>query len=204
MQVSTDLQASEVGEPIMLSLKLTGEGNFERIRGPELNDDSDWKIYAPEGQAWIRKPNRSAKRFDYVMIPKRVGTLKTPEVKFSFFDPANKEYIEYSPADPDPSLAQGAQQPVPPPRPSRQDGGASPPEELIARAHPRRGPPHTGIPRAGRTQNYVARTPSTVRHSSIHQCRPRGIECAYLSGEQTSRKLRTDPDYALQQASAGN
>lgn len=96
MEVSTDLQKSEVGEPIMLSLKITGQGNFERIRGPELPSDSTWKIYSPEGQLETDpesgKPH--SKRFDYVMIPKQPGTLQTPEIRFSFFDPQTKAYTE--------------------------------------------------------------------------------------------------------------
>lgn len=96
MEVSTDLQECEVGEPIMLSLKLTGRGNFGRIQGPELPSDSTWKIYNPEGQMehdpTTGKP--VSKRFDYVMIPKKPGILETPEIRFSFFDPVSKEYSE--------------------------------------------------------------------------------------------------------------
>lgn len=96
MDVSTDLKASEVGEPIMLSVKLTGEGNFDRIQAPVLTENGNWKHYSPETQQEV-DPNTqriTSKRFDYVITPQRAGTLATPEVRFSFFDSETQRYTE--------------------------------------------------------------------------------------------------------------
>ena len=66
MNVTTDVQESEVGEPIMLSVKLSGKGNFSRIQAPKLAPDSNWKVYEPEGQ--IEQPDQPngvvSKRYD--------------------------------------------------------------------------------------------------------------------------------------------
>lgn len=95
MEVFTDLQETQTGEPIMYSIRLAGVGNFERIQAPELTDSPDWKIYSP--QAVMEESNGSAstttKRFDYVMTPMRAGQLKTPAIQFSYYDPKSATYV---------------------------------------------------------------------------------------------------------------
>ncbi|MFQ3223881.1 MAG: hypothetical protein ACI8Z5_000120 [Lentimonas sp.] len=98
MVVSADTDATRVEEPIMLSLKLSGRGNFDRIKGPEMPQTRDWRNYQPEAafEPNDSQPLKGVKRFDYVFIPEKVGTLKLPEVRFSFFDPKVGKYIELS------------------------------------------------------------------------------------------------------------
>ncbi|HAV13287.1 MAG TPA: hypothetical protein DCX06_07345 [Opitutae bacterium] len=98
IQVSTDAENSRAGEPIMLSLIVTGTGNFDRISGPELPESTDWRNYDPESSVEIDEalPLKGVKRFDYVFIPQRAGKLTLPEVNFSFFDPADEAYVELS------------------------------------------------------------------------------------------------------------
>jgi len=96
MSVSADTENTRVDEPIMLSLKLTGSGNFDRIKGPEMPKTRGWRNYKPESnfEASTSSPLKGVKRFDYVFIPEKAGTLKLPEVRFSFFDPKVGKYIE--------------------------------------------------------------------------------------------------------------
>lgn len=98
MEVTTDSTSTRVDEPIMLSLKLSGRGNFDRIKGPEMPDTRGWRNYKPESsyEANDSNPLKGVKRFDYVFIPEKAGSLKLPEVKFSFFDPKTEEYVELS------------------------------------------------------------------------------------------------------------
>ncbi len=96
MQVYADAESTTQGEPIMLSVKITGRGNFDRINGPEMPKSSDWRSYSPEShmEPDASDPLRGIKRFDYVFIPQTSGALMLPEVKFSYFDPETKEYVE--------------------------------------------------------------------------------------------------------------
>lgn len=96
MEVTTDSDTTRVDEPIMLSLKLIGRGNFDRIKGPELPKVRGWRNYEPEStfEGDDSQPLKGVKRFDYVFIPEKAGTLKLPEVSFSFFDPKVEKYIE--------------------------------------------------------------------------------------------------------------
>lgn len=96
MAVTVDNQSTRVGEPIMLSLKLSGQGNFDRIQGLKLPKTENWRNYPPESvfEPDESQPLKGAKRFDYVFIPEKPGTLEIPEISFSFFDPKVEKYIE--------------------------------------------------------------------------------------------------------------
>tara|TARA_B110000285_G_C14994903_1_gene548281 strand:- start:10 stop:1089 length:1080 start_codon:yes stop_codon:yes gene_type:complete len=98
MQVSADSDSTRVEEPIMLSLKLSGSGNFDRIKGPEMPKTRGWRSYNPEStfEPNDSQPLKGMKRFDYVFIPETAGSRKLPEVTFSYFDPNTEKYVELS------------------------------------------------------------------------------------------------------------
>ncbi|MGB0257136.1 MAG: BatD family protein [Coraliomargarita sp.] len=198
MEVSTDLDQTKTGEPIMLSLKLTGEGNFDRIQGPKLESSNDWKVYAPESQMEDSE-QQDSKRFDYVMIPKRVGALKTPEVKFAFFDPEKSEYIEYTSPSLDIKVELGRQQYQAPVTEAGNDSSvtaevldqnlsrALTPEETLLTLDYRPKPA-----RAINTENPFTSTSFVLLNAA-------GLIALSALGYRArqARRLRTDPDYAL-------
>ena len=95
-EVSADAKSTRVGEPIMLSLKISGEGNFDRIQPPEIPEANGWRSYPPESAFEAQDGNelKGKKRFDYIFVPEKAGTLELPETSFSFFDPDVEEYVE--------------------------------------------------------------------------------------------------------------
>ncbi len=99
MEVYTDRESTQAGEPIMLSIEISGKGNFDRINGPTIPKADDWRSYDPESKFQPRSANNvlhGTKRFDYVMIPNKAGKLQIPEVEFAYFDPKAKHYITLS------------------------------------------------------------------------------------------------------------
>jgi hypothetical protein len=127
MQVYTDRNQTQVGEPIMLSVEISGSGNFDRINGPTISETADWRSYEPESNFQSRSAGSAllgTKRFDYVMIPKQAGILEIPEIRFAYFEPVAERYtqlssptieIEVSPSDrPAAPSAQGTQTAPPP------------------------------------------------------------------------------------------
>lgn len=82
----------------MLSLKISGSGNFDRIKGPEMPKTRGWRNYKPEStfEPNDSQPLKGMKRFDYVFIPETAGSRKLPEVTFSYFDPNIEKYVELS------------------------------------------------------------------------------------------------------------
>ncbi|MEM1223154.1 MAG: BatD family protein [Verrucomicrobiota bacterium] len=96
IEVFSDQEEAQEGEPIMLSLTVRGTGNFERIGGPEFPTLEEWRNYSPET---VFEPNEDiplsgSKRFDYIFIPQESGSLKLPEVSFAYFDPEFEKYVE--------------------------------------------------------------------------------------------------------------
>ena len=96
LRVYSDLKSTKLGEPIMLSVEITGSGNFDRIQGPLMPEMSQWQSYEPES-SFLAKDSLSlsgTKRFDYVFIPLQSGPLNLPEVVFSFLNPQKGDYVE--------------------------------------------------------------------------------------------------------------
>ena len=97
MDISTDRQATDQGEPIMLSVEISGQGNFDRVNGPSITESPEWRNYEPESKFTPGTGDshlRGRKRFDYVMIPDATGDLPLPAIVFAYFDPKTKEYVE--------------------------------------------------------------------------------------------------------------
>ena len=97
LKADTDRKETVQGEPIMLSIEISGEGNFDRISGPSIAKSDHWRSYDPESKFTPRSKNDSlqgTKRFDYVMIPEKAGSLGLPEATFSYFDTVAKRYVE--------------------------------------------------------------------------------------------------------------
>lgn len=96
LQVYSDLQSIKVDEPIMLSVEISGRGNFERIQEPPIEKTSEWRSYSPEVtfQSNNELSLEGTKRFDYIFIPRQSGQLQLPTISFSFLDPQTGEYTE--------------------------------------------------------------------------------------------------------------
>lgn len=99
MQVYTDRNQTKEGEPIMLSVEISGSGNFDRINGPTIPETAQWRSYEPESNFQSRSGGSAllgTKRFDYVMIPKQAGILEIPEIRFAYFEPETQRYTQLS------------------------------------------------------------------------------------------------------------
>ncbi|MEY3001593.1 MAG: hypothetical protein RL648_1807 [Verrucomicrobiota bacterium] len=100
----------KVGQPLTLTLRLSGKGNFDRISAPALPESPDWRLYPPNASF---TPGTSTiegtKAFEYILIPQSTQPTTLPEIAFSYFDPVRQAYqqlpleplaIEILPADP--------------------------------------------------------------------------------------------------------
>lgn len=98
METNADSDTAEVGEPVMLSIKVHGEGNFSRIKQPALPETENWRKYSPEitFEPEDELEYRGTKRFDFLFVPQEAGKQKLPEVRFAFFDPDDEAYVELS------------------------------------------------------------------------------------------------------------
>ena len=86
--------SAAVGDPLTLSLRVSGVGNFDRVSVPMLSDVEHWKSYAPTVRF---KPEddigyRGEKTFEQPIIATQAGPQVLPAMTFSWFDPDTRHY----------------------------------------------------------------------------------------------------------------
>jgi len=117
-EVNSDLSTTKAsaGDPITLRLKVTGDGNFDRVETPMLKDVDDWKTYQPTAKfAPADIAGFSGEKvFEQAIIPMNVGKQTVPELAFSYFNPETRRFetkrtstftVDVSAASSDGSLA---------------------------------------------------------------------------------------------------
>jgi hypothetical protein len=82
------------GDPLTLTLKVTGRGNFDRVAAPVLTDENGWRAYPPSGsfKADDNVGISGTKTFEMAVIPEEPATV-SPPVEFSYFDPLGGKYV---------------------------------------------------------------------------------------------------------------
>ncbi|GAA5484607.1 BatD family protein [Haloferula sargassicola] len=92
--LSVTAQETEVreGDPVTLSLTVSGSGNLDTLEPPELIDDEGWKSYPPSR---IESPERREMSgitvFRQFLRPERLAE-EVPPFRFVYFDPEAEEY----------------------------------------------------------------------------------------------------------------
>jgi hypothetical protein len=85
------------GDPISVTLTVSGKGNFSRIMPPEVDLGPGWKSYPPKSNfvAESSDPlNLSGKKtFEYIFIPIDESITEIPSIPFSYFDPITEKYF---------------------------------------------------------------------------------------------------------------
>lgn len=83
MEVDVNPVEVNAGDPVTLTLRITGRGNFETISMPPLNLGKDFRRYDPK----LMASGRDFKVFEQVFIPRSDTIQELPPVTFSYFDP---------------------------------------------------------------------------------------------------------------------
>jgi len=84
----------EAGDPLTLTVKITGRGDFDRVTMPLIPDPDGWKTYPPSGkfEADDDVGISGAKTFQMAVIPESKKT-QSPSLAWSYFDPIKEQYI---------------------------------------------------------------------------------------------------------------
>jgi len=83
----------KAGEPVVLTLQMEGEGNFDRIEMPPLLQPEGWRLYPPE-ISFAKSDEtgfRGVKTFRVALVPEKAHT-QTPQFEFASFDPETGSY----------------------------------------------------------------------------------------------------------------
>ncbi len=121
LKVTANRQDLEVGEPLKLSIEISGSGNFDRVEAPSFADNPDWKTYTPTSSFTSQGNSYTGtKVFDQAIVAKNDAVYEIPPLSFSYFDPMKQDYITVSSGPIPVKLAKSTIAPTPqsPPPPS--------------------------------------------------------------------------------------
>ncbi len=77
----------KVGDPVTLTMRIKGDGNFSTVMCPEIDVGDKFKVYQPQVS---QEPG--AKIFEQILLPTEETVKEIPPVSFSFFDPKLERY----------------------------------------------------------------------------------------------------------------
>jgi hypothetical protein len=94
LSVQAQPNAVEVGDPITLTMTISGKGNFDRVDAPLLSEDPKWKTYPPSIE-FKQEDNatQGRKKFEQAMVVKDDSVTEIPAISFTFFDPTAEKYV---------------------------------------------------------------------------------------------------------------
>jgi hypothetical protein len=84
----------EAGDPITVTAKISGQGNFDKVTAPQVTDPDGWRIYPPSGK--FEQDDdigiSGAKTFEMAAIP-QTKKAASPAMEWSYFDPIKEQYV---------------------------------------------------------------------------------------------------------------
>ncbi len=84
-----------VGEPVRLTVTVRGQGNLGRLLRPAPKPTREWQVFAETSGAPLAEVRaRGFVTFSYSLIPLTEAVRGTPELPFSYFDPARAAYVD--------------------------------------------------------------------------------------------------------------
>ncbi len=94
-QVSVSPGIVQQGEPVTVTMKVIGTGNFNEIQLPDFPEPPHFKGYAPEIRTDTSLSGNlviGEKIFEKILVGRQEGAFEIPPIAFSFFDPQEGEY----------------------------------------------------------------------------------------------------------------
>lgn len=102
-QYTADFRVDErtitLGQPVRLTIEVSGTGNMEQLPAPKLPDLSGWRVYpgpVRSTSSIVSGLRIGEKVFQWMLIPEQVGTQTLPVFVFSYFDPQIASYRSLS------------------------------------------------------------------------------------------------------------
>jgi len=81
------------GDPITLTMTVSGQGNFDRVQAPKLSATEGWKAYSPSSE-FLKDGGLGLgkKVFEQALVAKDSSLREIPAILFSYFDPSAATY----------------------------------------------------------------------------------------------------------------
>lgn len=95
MRVSVDTSAKVVGEPITITVDVSGKGNLKLMDDIILDIPTHFELYEPQIKENIKTTiggMTGTKTYQFLVIPRQAGNYTLGPLSFSYFDPDSKSY----------------------------------------------------------------------------------------------------------------
>jgi BatD DUF11 like domain len=85
---------ADAGDPMTLTMRVMGSGNFDRVDSTMLDHVEQWKTYPPKSTFKTVDPmgHKGEKVFEQPLIASKPGAQTLPALSFSYFDPNTRRY----------------------------------------------------------------------------------------------------------------
>ena len=97
VSASADATEGNLNEPVLLTFRISGEGNIEALPDPDWPQFAGWRVVESpvkvENQVVAGRITGS-RTFEIVLMPEQEGVLTVPEIRYPYFDPAQERYVE--------------------------------------------------------------------------------------------------------------
>jgi len=94
LEAHVDTGTAKVGDPLVLTVRVTGDGNVSFFPRPEVR--VPWGQLGPAEERVQLDSSatvvRGAKEFDWVITPARSGEVEVPQIRYPFFNPSTERY----------------------------------------------------------------------------------------------------------------
>ena len=95
MAAFVDLDRVAAGEPLHLTVELSGTGNIATLEAPTISVPPTFDRFDPTQEREIDRsstPLRGVKSFTYPLVPRGGGSFEIPPVEWSYYDPESRSY----------------------------------------------------------------------------------------------------------------
>ncbi len=95
LQATTSRNEVEIGEPLQLTVSITGAGNLAMLERPQLSLPGVFEAYDPEVEMAIARTGsivNGTKTFKYLLVPRSNGAFSIAPIEFAYFDPRSNSY----------------------------------------------------------------------------------------------------------------
>ncbi len=95
IDMTTSKATVKVNESVKVGVTISGKGNIKLINLPEVDFGENFESFDPIASEDVfqqRSAIKGRKKYEYDIIPQKIGKHDIPEIEFSFFDPEKKRY----------------------------------------------------------------------------------------------------------------
>ena len=95
ISASVDADEAAAGDPITMTVEVSGEGNLATLSAPTFPDLPGWRVFESKSDTDVRFVDdalRGTRTFERILVPNSSGSFTLPAIEFSFFDPETERY----------------------------------------------------------------------------------------------------------------